>query len=115
MRCAVLSQLADMTENSNFTEKWLQAKDEAELKELFLRNKLFINLIIDSESNTADLNGRKIMDLKLPGESLIAIIKREEKIIIPHGKTILQTGDRLSVIGQPDDILKLQKKYLSDN
>lgn len=45
----------------------------------------------------------------MPGESLISILKRDGDIKIPHGKTVLQKGDRLLIIGEKEDIETLKE------
>ena len=36
----------------------------------------------------------------MPEGSLIAIIRREGKTIVPRGNTVLANGDRLTIIGE---------------
>jgi len=48
------------------------------------------------------------MELNLPGECLIAILERDGDIIIPKGNTVLESGDTLSILGYPDDIVELK-------
>ena len=42
--------------------------------------------------------GQQIMDLSLPPQALIASIQRNNQIIIAHGQTRLQPGDRVVII-----------------
>jgi CIC family chloride channel protein len=49
-------------------------------------------LQIPLESGMAAV-GRHIRDLRLPPQVLIISIRREGEILIPHGETLLQTGD----------------------
>lgn len=53
------------------------------------------------EIDVAELSpaaNKKIVDLKIPGDSNIAIIKRENKYITPTGSTRLLAGDRLIIL-----------------
>ena len=50
------------------------------------------------------------MDVSLPGECLIAIIERDGDIVIPKGKTKLESGDVLSILGYPKDIEVLKQQ-----
>uniref|UniRef100_UPI003561A33D TrkA C-terminal domain-containing protein n=1 Tax=Fodinibius sp. TaxID=1872440 RepID=UPI003561A33D len=61
------------------------------------------------ENNTRSLIGKKIMDIELPGESLITILKRNGDIKIPHGNTVIEENDELSIIGEIDDISLIKK------
>ncbi|PWN06214.1 amino acid transporter [Rhodohalobacter mucosus] len=108
----ILAHLAEMIDSVDFCSRWNDAKDEAELREILLRDERFINLTIYSKGNTSELIHKKVKDLVLPGESLITIIKRSGQIIFPHGNTVLREDDELSIIGEKDDIEELKKQYL---
>lgn len=110
----ILAHLAEMIDSAGFCTRWNDAKDEAELREILLRDERFINLTIYSKGNTGELIQKKVKDLDLPGESLITIIKRSGQIIFPHGNTVLRNDDELSIIGEKADIEELKKKYLQD-
>lgn len=45
-------------------------------------------------------HGSRLMDMKLPGNTLVILIKRGERYIIPNGKQELLTGDKLLLIHQ---------------
>ena len=42
--------------------------------------------------------GKPLKTLALPRESVIATIRRDPQIIIPHGDTVLQPGDVIVVV-----------------
>ncbi len=44
--------------------------------------------------------GRRIQDLHLPSQALITSIRRDDKIIIAHGETLLQPGDTVVALVQ---------------
>ncbi len=44
------------------------------------------------------LVGKRIRDIILPGESLIISIKRDGEILIPHGNTMLEFDDQVSIL-----------------
>jgi amino acid transporter/mannitol/fructose-specific phosphotransferase system IIA component (Ntr-type) len=111
----ILAHLAEMIDSVDFCSRWLDAKDEAELREILLRDERFINLTIYSSGNTKNLISKKVKDIVLPGESLITIIKRKGQIIFPHGNTILNEGDELSIIGEKEDVDELKKQYLQND
>ncbi len=46
--------------------------------------------------------GRSIMDLDLPSDALVVLISREEGTISPTGRTLLEGGDVLVVLGSKD-------------
>lgn len=105
----MLAQIAEKVGVSNFIERWNSAEDEGEMREILLRDERFIRLVLREEDETNKFIGAMIKDLKLPGQSLITIIYRNGDIKIPHGVTILQKGDELSIIGNKEDIESLKK------
>lgn len=51
--------------------------------------------------------GKKIKDLSLPLECVIAAIYRGGKLVIPHGDTVIKPGDIVAIIGKEDAIRKV--------
>lgn len=110
----MLAQIATVVENEDFMELWFAAKNEYELKEIFLRDERFLSFVIDEKSKSAALIGKAIKTVGFPEGCLIAMIHRHGEIIIPRGRTVLQAGDQLTVIGEAIDLLKLKKQYVPE-
>ena len=53
------------------------------------------------------VRGKRIKDLSLPLECMIAAIYRGGKLIIPHGDTVIKSGDIVALIGKEDAIRKV--------
>lgn len=108
----ILAHLAEMIDNIDFEERWLNAGDMADLREILLRDERFINVTVKKGSKTEEIIGKKIMDLDLllPGESLITMIRRDGEIIFPHGNTMIREFDELSIIGEKTDIEEIKKR-----
>jgi trk system potassium uptake protein TrkA len=51
--------------------------------------------------------GKRIRDLSLPHECVIAAIFRGGKLIIPHGDTVIKSGDIIALIGKEGAIRKV--------
>lgn len=49
--------------------------------------------------------GNRLMDLTLPDNTLVVMVKREDSFFIPKGKTKLKAGDKLLVITDNDEEL----------
>ena len=49
------------------------------------------------------VNGKALQEIILPGGVLVASILRGDEVIIPQGKTRLQSGDRILLISQPEN------------
>lgn len=104
-----LAHMAEMIDQDDFLQRWLKAENESELREILLRDERFINIKVRSDNKTGSMIGKKIHEIELPGESLVAILKHEGDINIPHGNTIIQEGDELSIIGTVEDIDRLRE------
>ena len=110
----MLAHLAEITDNETFPRRWLQASDEAELRQILLRDERFINLRLEHGKPSGVLIGKLIQELKLPEKSLITVIKREGKIIFPHGNSVLKAKDELSIIGEKQEIDEIRSQYEAD-
>ena len=109
----IIGHLAELIEAEGFLERWKNAKIEKAMKQVLLTDERFINIRLVEHTKAEDWIGKKLMELELPGECLVPIIERNSEIIIPKGKTKLQSGDILSILGYPKDIdqLKAQLEY----
>lgn len=103
-----LAHTAEMIDQDDFLEQWISAEDEAELREILLRSERFVNITVRSGEKTEDMIGKEIREIDLLGESLVTIIKKKGEIHIPHGNTVVEKGDRLSIIGEPEDINEIK-------
>ncbi|UCE05875.1 MAG: hypothetical protein JSW07_20165 [bacterium] len=81
------------------------AIDKKQLKEfkkdLELGDGKIEQLIIDENCK---IIGNKLMEIKFPENVLVSAIVREEKVIIPDGNTVIQKGDRVTLLGEKDDV-----------
>jgi Trk K+ transport system NAD-binding subunit len=50
----------------------------------------------------------RLNNLDLPGNLLELSIGRNEAIIIPHGNTQVELGDRLTILGNIEDMLEAE-------
>ena len=53
--------------------------------------------------------GRKIKEIKLPRDVIIAAIHRGDHIIVPRGETVIKAKDRLAVLGKSESIRVLRE------
>ncbi len=107
----ILAQLAGRVEDPTFMPEWLANSDEQELKETLLRDDRFLRLRVGAGSGTAALVGRALRDLQMPEGSLVAIIQRDGQPIVPRGRTVLREGDRLTIIGEPEGLREVERRY----
>ncbi|HZW38378.1 MAG TPA: potassium/proton antiporter [Ignavibacteriaceae bacterium] len=62
-------------------------------------------------SYNSKLIGKTIVDLKLPSDSLIVLITRNENYVVPSGGTVIEEGDILLVLVTKQNIWKVQKIF----
>jgi Kef-type K+ transport system membrane component KefB/Trk K+ transport system NAD-binding subunit len=48
--------------------------------------------------------GKLVRELRLPGDVLLVAIRREGELLVPHGSTRLENGDRLTLVGSLDSV-----------
>jgi len=111
----ILAQLINHIETDDFAHTWAIAQNEQELKEILLHTERLLTLWINENTRTASLIGKAIQDLKFPTDTLIALIRRDEDVVIPRGNALLDHGDRITIIGEPDSIQWLFEEYVSEH
>jgi len=107
----ILAQIARRVDGESFPEDWTFAEGEQGLKEALLRDEHFLYLILSAESGTRDLMGKSLKEIHLPPGNLIPVIRRGDQNIIPRGDTVLEEGDRLTILGEPDFLKEMRLKY----
>lgn len=110
----ILAQIASRVEDEDFGGRWKAAGDEQEIREVLLRDEGFLSLRVSRELPTAALSGRSLQELNLPAGVLVAMIRRDDGTVVPRGATVLEEGDRLTVIGAPKDLRELRRKYVEE-
>jgi CIC family chloride channel protein len=58
--------------------------------------------------------GRRVKELALPPSALITSVRRDDKIFIPHGETVLEPGDKVVVITQRDSADAIRQALLGE-
>lgn len=53
--------------------------------------------------------GKRLKDLSMPKNSIIAAIARGDDVVVPHGDTKLTAGDRLVIYAKTEEIRKLDR------
>jgi len=89
------SLLALMARNPALFELMTSTTDERDLRELILMN--------------PDLNGKRLSDVRFPGDLLVLAIRRNDEVIVPHGTTRLALGDHLTILGDLDVIQEAEE------
>jgi basic amino acid/polyamine antiporter, APA family len=103
----LLAQLAAVTEEPTFGRTWREAGTEQELLETILRDERFVSLEVTDHGPTAAWVDQRLRDLTFPGDTLVALIRRNSQSLIPHGDTMLRRGDRVTIVGRSADVAQL--------
>jgi len=48
------------------------------------------------------IKGKMLRDISWPAESIVASVQRNNKLIVPHGDTVLQSGDTVTIVAAPE-------------
>lgn len=107
----LLTRIADSIERPHFLEEMLHKNNEREVKEYLMHFDRFYSLELVADTPAAELIGKRLRDLDLPSDTLIALINRKDGVYTPRGNTVLLEGDRLTFIGEPKSINELFSKY----
>jgi amino acid transporter/mannitol/fructose-specific phosphotransferase system IIA component (Ntr-type) len=107
----ILAQVARHVEDKDFPEDWDAAVDDQELKEVLLREERWLSLFIHHGAKTEKLIGKALRDIEFPDGSLVAMYQRGGEIHVPRGGTVLEAGDRLTIIGEPDAVEATYELY----
>ena len=67
--------------------------------------------IIDLEMRDLTLDGVALRNIRLPLGTIILSIHRNGQLIMPHGYTRLQLGDRITVIGAPEHLEEVMLRF----
>ena len=106
----ILARIAERVDDDDFMPNWLGAENEQQLNETLLHNERYLPLHVAETGKTARLAGQSVAALVFPRDCLIAIVRRGDFTFVPRGSTVLQTGDRLTIIGQPEGIGTLREE-----
>lgn len=107
----ILARIARRVDQESFMAEWLGAESDEQLKEALFRNERILVLMLSGAAGSSPLIGLRLSQLSLPDGTLIAMIRREDEMVIPQGDTVLLDGDRLTVIGRPEGISALRERY----
>ena len=106
----ILAALARRVDRDAFMPEWLEARGSAQLKEALFRNERLLVLTLEADGPEQALIGVELRSVDMPDGTLVAMVGRGDEMIIPRGDTVLQEGDRVTVLGGPDAIRELRKR-----
>lgn len=108
----LLAALASRIEETQVDE-WLALEGEVGLREFFSRHQRFVTVQVTATGATGEFVDRSVAQIAaaLPSSSLIAWVDREGRGIVPKGQTVVKAGDRITILGNHEDIEQLARAY----
>jgi cell volume regulation protein A len=82
------------------TEKFLTERPKGAIKEIVISSSYLVS-------------GKKIVDLKLPENTVISMIQRDNKYFIPGGATTIQPEDTLFVLADTQESLEIASRFFT--
>ncbi len=108
----ILAQIAGRVDDDNFLPEFMEATNEAEIKEALLHDDRFLSLEIKKGTPTEVFIGKTVATSGLSHGCLIALVSRFNKAIVPNGNTKILDGDKLTILGEQKLLKELKEKYL---
>ncbi len=109
----ILAQIAGRVDDDNFIPSWEAAGTTEELKESLLRDERSLSLLIESGGLASPMIGQPLKDIHLPEGCLVTWLRRNDDVLVPRGSTVVEEGDRLTVIGDPSAIRLFRSEYVA--
>ncbi len=106
-----LANIASRIDEDGFLDAWTGAETEPELKETLLAHDRYVSLAVEASGATAGLVGKQLREVRFPAGTLVALIRRDGQIVVPSGSTILEEGDRVTVIGDASGVAAVHAQY----
>jgi NhaP-type Na+/H+ or K+/H+ antiporter len=121
----VVSRVTDPESLPSFEELGIRVMNPAAATATILSNLVrrpsIFGLLTGSAANDADVTevvvaseavaGKALKDLKIPGDSLVMLIRREGRRMIPHGDSLLAPGDVLTIVGTDGSIERAREYF----
>lgn len=70
--------------------------------------------VVEVQVANQELHGRRIMNIELPGNALVLLIRKENETGIPHGNTIVEIGDTITLFINEDNLLEVTRIFDPD-
>lgn len=110
----ILAEIAGRVDDETFAGDWDAAEDEIGIRKALLRSDRSLTLLVQQDSPSAVMIGQSIRDLPIPSGCLITWLRRGKEVFIPHGTTIIEEHDKLTVIGEPADIHQFSQQFVDE-
>ena len=109
----LLAQLAGHVDKEGFMTQWLTSSTNQEMKEILLREDMFLSIQLKRGTKTESFIDLAIHRLGFPEGCLVALIHRRGHMVVPRGSTVLEEDDQLTIIGDERGIRSLKDQFIA--
>jgi amino acid transporter/mannitol/fructose-specific phosphotransferase system IIA component (Ntr-type) len=102
-----LADLANRADAIDFTGEWRLFNEADQIRACFIRS----GEVAEVTFGNRELAGLRIRDVNMHERCLIAFMTREENMIVPHGDTILEIGDHLTLVGEAEAVVQMRHLF----
>ncbi|SHI92244.1 amino acid/polyamine/organocation transporter, APC superfamily [Malonomonas rubra DSM 5091] len=106
----ILARIAERVDEDSFAAEWDHAEDEHQLRQSLLHDDRFATLTLGKSSASEKLIEKTLSDVQFPEGCLVAMLHRAGQSFVPNGNTVLQDGDRLTIIGSATGLVRLKEE-----
>jgi len=107
----LLGHLATHVDDNAFLGRWMEARGDGELKATLLHAERSATVVVGARATTRTWVGMPLRALGLPRGTLVALVRRAGGSLVPDGSTVLEDGDQLTVIGSPEGIREVTRRF----
>jgi len=102
-----LAELANRAEGIDFAGDWRALTDGEAIRNSFIKSEDQVETVEPHRK----YYGKRIRDIAIDHDCLIAMIKRNGELIVPHGDTVLEPHDELTVVGKKEAVRNTVEKF----
>lgn len=77
-------------------------EDQYAKTQIRLQNLVNQEVIALTIPNNAQVVGKRILEVKWPKDCVVVSIRRRDEMLIPHGETVIEGGDEMTVVATPE-------------
>ena len=103
----LVADLASRVGDDAFLREWLQDETADQLRASLLSHRRVVTI----RASAGDLVGQRIGDLELPVGATIAVLHRDDSVLVPRPNHRLESSDRLTVIGHPEVMRVVRERF----
>lgn len=100
----IAGHLAEIVQGEGFEPRWLSARSEAELNDVLVRDDHFLHVAVSTLPRLNAQIGKPIGELKGLGDVVVALIERGDKTMIATPDNVIEAGDVVALVGEPNDL-----------